>query len=118
MFGDGTQMRNAIYVEDAVTALIQASQSEAVIGETFFAVSDEHHSVIHIANATVECIGKGNVRSVPWPPGRQAVDVGDAILSNKKFKAVVGWYPKYDLKAGLIKTKEYFESRLSHYLKI
>ena len=49
IFGDGKQLRNFIYVDDAISALIMASQSEKTRGEVFFAVGDEHCSVAKIA---------------------------------------------------------------------
>ena len=117
VFGDGGQLRNVIYVEDAISALIHASQSERINGETFFVVGDEHYSVAQIAEATVRYIESGRVRFVEWPKGRKSVDVGDAIISNKKIKTVLNWKPHYDLKSGLIKTKSYYENCLQEYLR-
>ncbi len=116
VFGDGAQKRNVLYVEDAVAAIICALQAEGIEGETFFAVGDEHYSVAEIAEATVKYIGSGRVRYVEWPEDRKSVDVGDAIISNKKIKEAFGWSPQYDLKTGLIKTKEYYADCLKEYL--
>jgi UDP-glucose 4-epimerase len=109
IFGDGAQKRNVIYVSDAVDAIVTASQSENVNGETFFAVGDKHYSVTEIAEATVRYIGKGRVKFIPWPHDRKATEIGDAIISNKKIRARLNWNPVFDLKAGLIKTREYYE---------
>lgn len=117
VFGDGKQMRNVIYVDDVVSSLISASQADNMVAETFFAVGDEHFSVAEIAEATVKYIGSGSVRYVPWPAGREAVDVGDAIISNQKLKKTIGWQPAVDLETGFIKTRQYFENCLFEYLK-
>ena len=117
VFGKGNQVRNLIYVKDAVVALIQVSQTEKSNGETFFAVGDQHYSVAQIAEAIVRCMGSGKVRFVEWPPGRKSVEVGDAIISNQKIKEVLGWTPQYDLKSGLIETKAYYETCLEEYLR-
>jgi len=117
VFGEGNQERNVIYVEDVIRALVLASQTEESNGEVFFAVSDQHHSVAQIAEATVQCMGSGKVRFVEWPPGRKPIEVGDAIISNWKIKDVLGWSPQHDLKSGLVKTKEYFETCLEKYLR-
>lgn len=116
VFGDGMQLRNAIYIDDAIDALIQASQSDKTIGETFFAVHDQHLSVAQIAEATVEYIEGGKVKYVPWPSERKSVDIGDAVISNKKIRNVLNWSPKFNIKDGLIKTKEYYSDNLKHYL--
>lgn len=117
VFGDGAQRRNVIYVEDAVDALILSSQSESVNGETYFAVGDNHYSVAQIAEATVRIMGSGRVRHIEWPKERKVVDVGDAIISNKKIRETLNWMPLYNLESGLIKTKIYFEKCLDKYLR-
>jgi len=117
VFGDGRQKRNVLYVEDAVDAIILASQKDGIGGETYFAVGDRHYSVGEIAEATVKYIGSGQVKFIEWPKGRKSIDVGDAIISNKKIKKALNWSPRWDLKDGLIKTKEYYESCLDEYLK-
>lgn len=94
----------------AVSALILLCRAENVIGEIFFVVGDEHLSVAGIAEATVKYIGSGKVKFVEWPKERKLFDFGDAILSNKKIKKVLNWTPQYDLKTGLLKTKEYYKS--------
>lgn len=117
VFGDGKQLRNVLYVDDAVNGLILASQTDKTIGETFFAVSDIHYSVDQIAEETVKYIGAGNVKHVDWPAGRKNVDVGDAVISNKKIKEYISWFPQHNLESGLVKTKEYYEFCLDKYLR-
>ncbi|MEK9628826.1 MAG: GDP-mannose 4,6-dehydratase [Nitrospinota bacterium] len=117
VYGDGKQMRNVLFVDDAVSALILAAQSDKSTGEVFFAVGDKHFSVAEIAEATVKNIGKGNVVFIDWPTGAKSVDVGDAILSNKKIKDVLGWKPKISLEEGFARTKGFYEKHLDLYLR-
>jgi len=117
VFGNGKQMRNVIYVDDAVSSLILVSQADNVAAEALFAVGDEHFSVAEIAEATVKYIGSSSVRYVPWPIGREVADLGDAIISNEKIKKAIGWRPIVDLKTGLIQTRKYFEKCLHEYLR-
>lgn len=117
VFGEGDQLRNVIFVEDAVDALVSAATAGSTNGETYFAVGDEHRSVSDIAETTVRCIGSGRVRHIPWPKDRRATEVGNAVISNEKLKQCVRWRPQYNLENGLVKTKEYFTSYLQHYLR-
>lgn len=107
VFGEGKQVRNVLYVEDAVVALIEVSQAAGIRGEVIFAV----------AEATVRSMGKGKVRFVEWPKDRKSTESGDAILSNEKIKRLVKWNPAYDLRSGLEKTKLYYEHCLDKYLR-
>lgn len=117
VFGNGNQKRNVIYVEDAVSALILASQTDGVNGQTWFAAGDEHYSVAQIAEATVKHMKSGKVKFIDWPKGKKEIDVGDAIISNRALKEILGWFPKDNLKSGLTKTRKYYEKCLDCYLR-
>jgi UDP-glucose 4-epimerase len=117
VFGDGAQKRNAIYVDDVVSAILMAAKSDLVDGETLFAVSDYHYSVAKIAEETVRHMGSGNVKFIEWPKSRKSIEVGDAILSNKKVRKLLNWSPEHDLEAGLLKTKAFYETCLDEYLR-
>lgn len=115
VFGDGKQLRNTLYIADAVDALIMAAESNDVIGQTFITAHDSHCNVAQIAHATVEYIGRGRVSYAPWPKERKSVEIGDAVVSNAKIKRILGWSPKFDLKSGLLKTREYYDGCLQYY---
>lgn len=116
VFGDGRQLRNVIYVDDTVTALILTAVNKQVDGKMLFAVGDKHYSVAEIAKMIVRYIGSGKVRFIKWPAERKKIEVGDAVISNKKIKKLLDWQPKDNLKSGLIKTKKYYQRCLKHYL--
>jgi len=116
VYGDGKQMRNVIYIDDAVEALIKTSLSKGTKGETFFAVGNDHYSVAEIAEETSKIMGSGKVNFIQWPQERKATEIGDAILSNKKIKEIVNWSPRTNLTNGLIKTKEYYKNHLKYYI--
>jgi UDP-glucose 4-epimerase len=116
VYGDGAQLRNISYVEDCVEALICAAQDSRSVGEVFFATSDAQYSVTEIAQGISRHIG-GSIRFVPWPAGRELIDVGDAVISNAKIRRTLSWSPKFSLADGLARTREYFASCLAQYLR-
>ena len=118
VYGEGGQMRNVLHVDDVAAAILQASQMDSMIGQVYFVVSDEHYSVKEIAELTVRNIGSGRVVSVPWPEGKQKIDMGDAIISNKKFTSACGWQPQITIEQGLQQTAEYFRPCLQKYLEL
>jgi UDP-glucose 4-epimerase len=117
VFGDGKQLRNVLYVTDACEALVMAATTPCSLGETYFAVGDEHYSVGEIAEATVRHMRSGSVTYVPWPEQRKRIDFGDAIISNAKIKEALGWKPTTSMADGLELTREYYAPRLEHYLR-
>jgi len=116
VYKPGTQLRNLIYVDDAVEALILAGTSKKTSGETFFAVGDGHMTVLDIANKISQYLG-GNVELVDYPKERESIEIGDAILCNKKIKRILGWNPKIELSEGLVRTGKYYDECLEDYLK-
>lgn len=117
VYGEGNQLRNVLYVDDAIEALILAALTDKTNGETFFAVSDHHYSIAEIANATVSHIGSGSVKHIPWPDEIKAIEIGDAVISNNKIKKQINWDPTCDLKDGLLKTSYYYKEKLKYYLR-
>jgi UDP-glucose 4-epimerase len=115
VFGDGKQLRNVSYVVDSVDALIAAAQTPKADGQVYFAVADRQYTVHEIASAIVEVIG-GRIRTIEWPKDRQAIEIGDAVMTNAKIKKTLAWTPTVPLKDGLVKTRDYFQSCLDRYL--
>lgn len=115
IYGEGSQLRNVLYVDDCISALIMASQTDETDGEVLFAVGDKHYSVAEIAKSIAKYVG-GTVKFIEWPANRKVIDVGDAVVSNKKIKSILNWAPNDDLRSGLLKTKEYFIPCLKEYL--
>jgi len=115
VYKPGKQLRNITYIEDAVNALILAALSPKAIGEVYFAVSNDHISVAEIARTITEIIG-GKLNLIDWPSERKMVEIGDAVISNKKITEQLAWKPVYDFKSGLIETKKYYSKCLKEYL--
>ena len=116
VYGDGAQLRNVIYIDDVISALLKTAASDKTIGEVLFAVGDEHFSVKQIAENIVRQIGHGQFRSIPWPGERKVTEIGDAVISNEKAKKLLNWTPQETMLSGLTKVKDYYLPRLQHYL--
>jgi UDP-glucose 4-epimerase len=115
VFGEGKQLRNISYVGDSVEALLTAAGGDGSGGQVYFAVADRQVSVAEISQAIVTHVG-GKVRFVEWPRERAAIEIGDAVISNRKIKHDLGWSPHVDLARGLQQTKQYYAKCLSHYV--
>lgn len=106
LFGNGNQTRNVLFAEDAVEIMYQSAFKPQLIGESFFAVSDEHLSVAEIAKAIVDVFGKGSVEQVEWPEERQRIEVGKVMFSSARIRKITGWKPRYTFREGLARMKE------------
>jgi len=115
VYGDGSQLRNVSFVEDAVNALVLAAMDDEANREVFFATADRQYCVAEITKAICDQIG-GTMQYVEWPRERQAIEIGDAVISNLRIKSRLNWQPQYSLEEGLAKTGEFFRSCLDKYL--
>ncbi len=117
IYGEGTQRRNVLYVDDCVDAILSVAASDAGLGQTLFAAGDEEYTVAEFAARLVEILGRGSVKHVPWPENWVSMDVGDVSVSSARIRELIGWRPKTPLESGIRLTWEYFLARLERYLK-
>jgi UDP-glucose 4-epimerase len=116
VFGDGAQERDCLYVDDVVECLLLAARSTDATGEFFNVGNDERLSLRQIAEAVVDAAGSGSVESVPWPPDRDAIDIGSYYGDSSKAKRLLGWEPRTAFTDGIRRTMDFYRSRRSHYL--
>ena len=108
VFGDGLQVRDFNYVDDVVDALLAAAPTTATEGEVFNLGSEQVVSLKWLAEKLVALHGSGKFETVPFPPDRKAIDIGDYYSDFSKIRDAVGWAPKVGLEEGLMRTLEYF----------
>jgi UDP-glucose 4-epimerase len=109
IFGDGDQTRNLLYVEDAADILYRAAQDPQLIGETYFAVHDEHLSVLEIAQTVVRILERGKVIHVEWPDDRRRIEIDRVQISSARLRSLTGWKPRYSFEQGLMRTREFLQ---------
>lgn len=115
VFGDGMQLRDFNYVEDAVDALLAAAADPKSEGQVFNLGSSEVVSLNDLAAKLVALNGSGSYRLVPFPPDRKAIDIGDYYSDFAKIRVALGWQPKVSLNEGLKHTLAYYAAHGNHY---
>lgn len=116
IFGDGTQLRDFTYVDDAVEAFLLSAIHPQTIGCAYNLDSDEHVSLNTLADLMISCAGIGTRETIPFPAERKAIDIGDYYANGQLFRSTTDWKPAVVLADGLNRTFLYFKERLSHYL--
>jgi UDP-glucose 4-epimerase len=115
VFGDGTQLRDFNYVDDAVDALMLAAVDAKSEGQVFNLGANEVISLKDLAAKLVALHGGGSHRIVPFPPERKAIDIGDYYSDFTKIRDTLGWSPKVGLDEGLKRTLDYYKQNGQHY---
>ncbi len=115
VFGDGTQLRDFNYVDDCVDALLRAASADAAIGKVYNLGSAEVMSLKELAELMTSLVAGGRFEIVPFPPERKAIDIGNYYSDFSLIERELGWSPKIDLRAGLVRTLDYFKIHRQHY---
>lgn len=115
VFGDGLQLRDFNYVDDAVDAFILAAESDDAMGKVFNLGSSEIINLKDLAELLVGIHGEGNWDVVPFPPDRKAIDIGDYYSDFSYAKSILGWEPKVTLHKGLERTMQYYSKHGESY---
>ena len=116
VFGDGSQLRDFVYVEDAADAFLRAGASDACNGAAFNVGGDGPVSHRDLAAMLVTIAGTGSVQFVDWPPDKKAIDIGSFYADSTKFKQTTGWQPSVALADGLTRTVAFYRQHLDRYL--
>jgi UDP-glucose 4-epimerase len=116
VYGEGRQLRNLIYVEDVVDAVIRAIEVDDSIGRTLIVSGDAHMSVADIAKTIAER-ADGSVSFVPYPPDRKVSEIGDAVMSNALAKRILSWQPRTGFTEGLDAAIDFYRQHLPLYLR-
>ena len=115
IYGDGSQLRDFVYVDDAADAFLRAGASDACNGEVFNVGGDQPISHRDLTTLLVEIAGTGSVRYVDWPAERKSIDIGSFYADSAKFKRATGWAPGVSLADGLRRTVTYYRQHFPHY---
>jgi len=116
IFGDGSQMRDFVYVDDAADAFLRAGASDACDGDVFNVGGAEPISHRDLVTLLIDTARSGRVRYVDWPPEKKRIDIGSFYSDSTKFQKRVGWTPQVDLREGLSRTLAYFRQHLPEYV--
>ncbi len=116
IYGDGSQLRDFVYVDDAADAFLRAGASDACNGDVFNVGGSEPISHRDLVAMLLEVAGTGRVRFVNWPPDKKRIDIGSFYADSGKFRATVGWQPRVPLREGLALSVAYYRQHLARYL--
>jgi UDP-glucose 4-epimerase len=116
IYGDGSQLRDFVYVDDAADAFLRAGASDACNGEVFNVGGIEpvsHRDLVHLL---LEVAGCGRVRYIDWPTEKKAIDIGSFYADSSRFREATGWTPRVGLREGLARTVAFYRAHLPEYL--
>jgi UDP-glucose 4-epimerase len=116
IYGDGSQLRDFVYVDDAADAFLRAGASDACNGDVFNVGGDEPLSHRDLTGLLIKVAGSGRVEYVEWPPEKRAIDIGSFYADSTRFKTTTGWTPTVPIAEGLRRTVDFYRQHLDRYV--
>ena len=114
VFGDGKILRDFLYVDDCVEAILLAAGSDAALGEVLNVGGGEPTTFREVAETLSSLTGAG-WEYAPFSAERKAQEPGDFYSDISKIRRVLGWRPVTPLREGLVRTLDYYRAHRPHY---
>jgi UDP-glucose 4-epimerase len=109
LFGDGSQLRDCLHVDDVVDALMRSVMCANSTGEVFNLGHTDALSLARIAELTIDAAAStSTVRCVEWPEELARIDIGSFHGDFSKAERVLGWKPQIAFAEGI-------RSTIAHY---
>jgi len=115
IFGDGSQIRDYIYVDDLADAMILCAIEKKLSGEIFNVGSGVGTSFKEMVECVVEVVGSGKIDYLPWPESYLNVETGDYVTDITKLTKLTNWRPTHNLKSGITKSYNYYKKYSKYY---
>jgi nucleoside-diphosphate-sugar epimerase len=116
VFGDGGQLRDPIYVDDACEAMLLAGAVDAPPQRT---VNIGSSTAVYSLNEIAEEISRQAVlppcRLQPFPAARKKIDIGSYVSSDERAIEMLGWRARTELADGVRRTLAYYSEFYQHY---
>jgi UDP-glucose 4-epimerase len=116
IYGDGSQLRDFVYVEDAADAFLRAGADDRCNGEVFNVGGDRAVSLRELTTLLIDVAGSGRVEYIDWPADKKAIDIGSFYADSTKFTTTTGWTPTIALRDGLRQTVAFYRQHYDQYV--
>jgi UDP-glucose 4-epimerase len=116
IYGDGSQLRDFVYVDDAADAFLRAGADDRCNGEVFNVGGDRPVSLSELTKVLIDVAGSGRVEYIGWPADKKAIDIGSFYADSTKFTAATGWTPTVALRDGLRQTVAFYRQHYDQYV--
>jgi UDP-glucose 4-epimerase len=115
IFGTGKLLRDFLYVDDCVDALLRAAEEPQAVGEILNVGNDQPSTFLEVAELLCELVPGGSIEFTEFSPERRAQEPGDFVSDITKIRHILGWEPKVGLKEGLSRTVAFYRERSGDY---
>jgi nucleoside-diphosphate-sugar epimerase len=116
IFGDGSQLRDPVYIDDVVSAFLLAGSTPApgsryynVGGPAALPLSRIAEIIGSLADAPAPVL-------TPFPADRKRIDIGSYASDSARIDSALGWRPRVEFEHGAAAAIDFFRTEMEHYL--
>lgn len=114
VFGDGSQLRDPVHVDDVTDAFIRAALAESPPDRVFNVGGPEALTLLEIARlASLAAGSAGSITCREFPAEHLAFDIGSYQADITRIRAQLGWAPTIEFAVGIRATLNWFEKKLA-----
>lgn len=110
IYGEGTQLRDYVHVDDVVQALVTMAAADRSDERTYNVGSGSGTRLVDLATTVISIAGGGRVEHVPWPALAEQVETGDFVADVSRIERELGWRPAIALHDGLERTVAFYRA--------
>ena len=114
IYGDGKQLRDYIYIDDIVEAMMRLI-IKGQDGEAYNIGGGQGVTFTEMVDAVIEAVGQGEKEYVPWPADYEKNETGDYVADITKIQAITTWEPTVLLGEGLKRTVDFYRQNKNEY---
>jgi UDP-glucose 4-epimerase len=115
VFGSGRILRDFLYVDDCVEALVRAAREPRAVGEILNVGHDRPSTFLEVAETLRDLLPGTRIEFTEFTPERKAQEPGDFVSDITKIRSLLGWEPTVDLREGLARTVAFYRERRTDY---
>ena len=116
VFGDGEQLRDPVYVDDVVDALLRAGAAEKLRSRVLNVGGPDALPLGEIAGLLSRLAGAPAPVYIPFPKESGRIDIGSFVADSTRIRHELRWRPKTSLEDGAARTLQFFQEHLPDYL--
>ena len=127
LWGGGVALRDFNYIDDVVDAFLMTMASKNTNNQVYNLgcfirrdgkyedVTQSISSVGEAAKKVVSIAGTGNIKDIPYPEDKKAIEPGHVYLDATKIYEHIGWQPKINFDEGIKRTIDFYRKNKQHY---
>ena len=116
VFADGQQLRDPVYVDDAVDAFLLAGTLRNPRSRVYNVGGPEALPLWRIAGIVSVAAGAPPPVFRPFPDQRRSIDIGSYQTDSSLIRNELDWQPRIGMTQGICESITYFRRELDHYL--